>query len=473
MNLPSYNGLASRFPGIRPRILIGYLSLIGLLVIAGVVYLLLKKPLYYGAVVLAVPVVLVIVINPRLALYQFLFCVFIEYAILPDVPVYLIDLNAMLVVAAAVLDLLGSNRLPKYLPPFAFNYFYLIAAFIVCGVVGYFPNLLPIRLATLSLLIATFFSLYRLISYVQVAELIKTYFWFAVAHSVYVLIPFVLSRGAYRSFGISGVLFDDLAVVALVVGLALYLGAKRSQSLFYLAGVVIVLGGLIATQSRLSIMFGVFLSAVLLVVAYSGAKHHPSGEAGKTQVRSRVRWLVFGGVVIGVVGAVVMADMLQATLSRFRELENPWGQNSTVAYRVTLWKRALKAFAGNPVFGLGPGGYYHMYQIYTTEHLSFMWYYLRTLGAHNMLLHYLADTGLVGGLGLLALVGNVYRHASRQWRTMTSVSFGTRLALFGWAILFLFTSLVEANWMWGQLSFLAVFFAALIAHRSTPTADPA
>ena len=33
-------------------------------------------------------------------------------------------------------------------------------------------------------------------------------------------------------------------------------------------------------------------------------------------------------------------------------------------------------------------------------HITADYAYLRSLGAHNVLLHYLADTGLVGGLGL-------------------------------------------------------------------------
>ena len=239
----------------------------------------------------------------------------------------------------------------------------------MCGFVGYFPHLLPIRLATLALLILTFFSLYRLLSYVRLTDVLGWFFWLAVAHSVYVLIPFVVSAGFLRSFGFSGVLFDDMALVALPIGVSLYLGARPRQATWYLLGSTAVLGGLIATQSRLSIVFGLFFAAVVVILAVRRTRREPVNQLAAV-VRNRLGLLAIAGV-LGLLALVVLgSDLLQATVARFERLQNPFQQYSTVAYRLQLWKRAIMAFLDHPVFGLGPGGFYQMNKVYTTLHLT-------------------------------------------------------------------------------------------------------
>ncbi len=444
------------------RVLSFYLIAAGLCVAAGIVFLLLNKPIQYAAMAVGLPIAVFVVVQPRLALFQFVFFLFIEYMVFA-IPLYLIDFSAALVIIAAVIDILSGGRFPSRIPRFTWNLAYVIMAIIVCGLFSYWPQLAVIRILTFVFLTTTFLSLVRLSRWVPLSSMINWYFVLAVLHCIYVLAPFVMSGGTIRSFGLSNVLFDDISLVALPVGLSLYFGAKRGYSIYYLAGTAIVLGGLIATQSRLSIMFGLLAAAFVVFVAFRKARKGRDAFSRLVVVRSRV--FIVAGIGMIAVASVAAGSLFTDVIARFEQLLNPDPRFSSALYRIYLWKKAIVAFVDHPIFGVGPGGYRHLYDLYPELRMSFFYHMLRTLGAHNAFLQYLATMGLVGGAGIIALTINKYRTAVRIWECVDQETFGPVLALFSWAFVFAVTIFIEAGWLWGQLSFLMVFFAAMIARQ--------
>ena len=419
----------------------------------------------YVMLAVGAPAAVAVIVSPRLALFQFVFCCFIQYTILPSVPLELIDLSMALVIAAAALDLLSSDRLPKRLPRLSLNYVAIILALAVCGLLGYWPELAPRRIATTGLLFLTFLSIYRLSGRVSVGSLLRWYFLLAVAHSVYVLAPFVAAGGVLRSFGFAGVFFDDLAMVALPVGTALYVRAE-GRAWPYLWGCLAVFGGLIATQARVAIVLALLASAFVLIVSWRRVSAEPgANNLVPHQTRRRIRGVVWSFVAAIAVVAVLKADLFVTVLERFEELLQPDPTGTTV-YRLALWKRALVAFLDHPVFGVGPGGYYHLHQIYATLHLSPDYNYLRTLGAHSPMLHFLAELGILGGAALMALVVNHFRLARGAWRQAPD---GVTVALYGWGLLFMVSMVIEAGWMWGPASFPGILMAALVSRQYATT----
>jgi len=439
--------------------------------VVGILYVLLSYGWRYAAPLIALPLALLVITSPRLALYQFVFFCFIDLPLVPSVPLSLIDLSMLTVVAAGTTDVMLDSKLPQRLPRLSLNYLYIIAVLAICGLFGYWPELAPRRIVTTSLLLLTFLSIYRLSGKAGAGTLVRLYFWLAVAHSVYVLAPFLMHGGAYRSFGFAVSFYDDFAMIALPVGVGLYLGAHQRKSSGYLLGVVAVFGGLIATQVRAALVLAVVASGFVMIVAYLRTRSFDKAAGFSQTVRRRLRRLIVMPAAVIVLALTVAPGLFTAVLERFGELLTAKPSGTTV-YRLELWKRALLAFSDHPIFGVGPGGFYRLNSLYESLHLTPNFPYLRGLGAHNPFLHFLAETGIVGGVGLLALIGNHFRTARQSWMARIMID-PVALVLYGLAFLFATSMIIEAGWMWGPASFPGVLMAALaVRHHATAGATP-
>ncbi|MFH1299524.1 MAG: O-antigen ligase family protein, partial [Planctomycetota bacterium] len=429
------------------------------------------KPLF-SAVAIAAPLAVIVVTNPRLALYQYVFVLFLHYDVISSVPIFLTEVSAVLVILAAILDLLLHLDHKSSWPPLTWNYLLIVGALVLAGFFGYDPSRAVRPVLRVSFLLVTFLSLYRLSRHLEITHLAKFFFAVCVANSVVVIGQFVESGGAVRVFGFAWLVFDELAMLALPIGVAFFIWAERGKGLKYLIGSVPVAGALLATQSRAPIIFGFLVVAIGLFMSSRRAKitdlvSNPEGRASRKPVRRRV------GLIVGVLATVLIAltvspGMLEAMLGRFERLitVDPAG---TFLLRVTLWKTAITTFWDHPLLGIGPGMFKHIHELYSSVHLDPTFYWVRGKSAHNLLLHYLAETGLVGAAALLALFIQQFRLARRNWLPASgSDSIGTELAIYLVALLFLLTTILEAGWMWGQMGFMAVFFSALIARSSLP-----
>jgi O-antigen ligase len=461
-------------PHINTKLLSYYLWAGVALLGVALIYAIFNLPARYLYLVIAVPVAFIIVISPRLALYQFVLALFLEYPLVPSVPVYLIDCSMVLVILAGSLDFFLTGRWPLRLPRLTLNYVYIVGALIITGLFGFWPELMPRRVLTTCALLLTFLAVYRLSSKVPVLSLLRLFVGSATVHSMIVLIPFLASGGTFRSFGFHGVLFDDQAMVALPVAVGLYLSASKRTAIWNLLALLFIAGGLTATQSRAPMAMGAVAALFVIWLGMRQTGKLSTNRNLRLRARGRAMTLILFGLAGVGVAVIAMPQLFSTVLDRFGVLfsADPTG---TTAYRLALWKRAIVTFMDYPLMGVGPGGYYRLSEIYSGLHIVPDFTHLRGLGAHNILLHFLADTGLVGGLGLAALVINQFRLGRASWRRLHLSHDGIALALMGWVIVLIVSTLIEASWMWGQLSFLAVFFAALVArqYRNSVDAPPA
>ena len=454
---------------ILPRVFVTAVVLY--LVAVAVVYLQWRPILAYAA--LAGPLGFIVATQPRLALYQYLFCLYIHYFVIESIPLLLSDLSAALLIMAAAVDLLTDNSLPKRLPRLSFNFVALLAALVVAAVFGHDMTASFRPLARISLLFMTFLALYRLTGRVGVGHLLRLAFWLAVGHSILVVMPFIASGGMLRSFGFSGKVFDELTMFAVPIGLSLYLFSERGKGGKYLLGSLVTLLGLLATQSRAPIMFAALaLIVVLFLARRKGRSTAGAIDAGgdiqkDIPATRRVYRLLLAGVVVAPLIVLMTPGVLTALIGRFERLMTlePGG---TFALRMVLWKTALTAFWDNPITGVGPGLFRSLSDFYPTLHLTPVYYYVRNLSAHNLFLHYLAESGLIGATALMALFVNQFRLGVVGWRTAIPRHFGQATALMGVSFLFLISTLIESGWMWGQLGFIMVFYLSLLV-RSVAT----
>jgi len=467
--------LGRSLPGINPGAVSGYVVTLGIVFAAFLVYALLRKPLYLWAAA-GLPVALLVVSNPRVALWQFVFVLFIYVPAIRSIPLYLVDISAMLAILAAALDLFLRGGGPGRPPLLAGNYLAILAALAIAGLFSYDPSRALRPLLRVGVLFVTFLSVYRLAGRADVARMLSLFFGLCAVYSAFVVGQFLAGGGSVRVFGLARVAFDELAMLALPVGVALFLWSSDRRAIPYLIGSVLVAGALVATQSRASILFGFTAAFLALAITFlrvrrmRGATGLAGADAGLVlTARSAGRRsgaLVVSFLVLAATVMVLQQGLFQGVLARFEGLftSRPGG---TFLLRITLWKTALAAFWDHPLLGVGPGMFRRISDVYTTIHLDPTFLWVRGKSAHNLFLHYLAETGLVGAAALLALFVNQLRLIRRRWvRVADPNRFGPTLALYLCGLLLLATTLLEAGWMWGQTGFIAVFFLAVIARQA-------
>lgn len=88
----------------------------------------------------------------------------------------------------------------------------------------------------------------------------------------------------------------------------------------------------------------------------------------------------------------------------------PYDPRNPHQTRWALWDVAWKMFREHPLFGVGPGGYHHLFAAYHTGNLDgeSAWG-----SAHNLYLHQLAERGALGAAALLALCAALFTRAAR------------------------------------------------------------
>ena len=443
-----------------------YLWMLGIALAAVLLYAALEKPIRYTLMVAATPVALIIVTSPRLALYQFVLALFIDYLLIPALPIYLLDISALLLISAATVDLLLDNRIPVRLPPLTLNYVLILMAMLVCGILGYMPELLPRRVIAYAVMVMAFLAVFRLSRKLSVAELLKVYVTVAAVFSAAAIVQFISSGGAERSFGFTHLYQDEFSMVGAVISFALLMGDEGKNVLLFRLTTVLCLGGLIATQSRAPIAIAGACILIVALVAWRRLRAIGSENTSYRVLQSRLRKTVLYALALAVLVLVLSPGLLTGLTDRFAELFEARAKGTT-AYRLVLWKNALKAFWDHPLFGIGPGVYHYIGQVYPTWHLTEHLAFVRNLSAHNVFLHFLAEMGLVGGIALGALMAAKIKFARRCWLAARSMEMGTTLAVLAWAILFGVSMLTEAGWMWGHLSFTAVFFGGLLSRHYT------
>lgn len=457
---------------INKPVLAGYSIALLLALGALTIYLVFQERYPFLLALAATPVVLLIITQPRWALYQYIFCLFVTLAVDQEIPILLTDISAGVVIVAAALDLLMDNRLPERFPRLFFNFVFLLAAVSITAVFGYDPVVSLRPMAKITFLLATFLSLYRLSAKADIEHLVRFFFWVCVVHSVIVVISFAASGGEVRSFGFAQAAFDDLAMLALPMGLALFVWSTTSGAAKYLFASMLILGGLIATQSRASLAFAVSISIVALLLSIRRARQMAmrepfaegvatAGEVLRT-IKKRIGWVCLAVFVLAAATFGLIPEFRNTIVTRLETVFTltPTG---TLRTRLVLWKTALTAFSSHPVLGIGPGSFRTLHYVLPTLHMQPLHVYVRGLSAHNLFLHYLAETGLLGTSALVALFVNQYRITRSTWgRELPIQRTGCSLALYLGGLLFLITTFLEAGWMWGQSGFIFVLFAALI-----------
>ena len=229
-----------------------------------------------------------------------------------------------------------------------------------------------------------------------------------ITHGLYSkLPPNRFNYGFYRVSGATGHPVT-LGYSALLLGLTLvYLwlgsevGTRRRQLTFYCLFSTCLL--LLLTQTRWAVLVLVFCGLCFFI-----SELKRGAAAGKKAFGKAWKWL------LGLTVCIVLSSGL---VGRFTELLDSRPLVEKIP-RLTFWKVHWGAFLDNPLIGLGivnrKDGIMDYYNLSGYNYLG------KKYNAHNVFLQWLADSGVLGSLGLVALLVGVSMAASKVGQERSS-----------------------------------------------------
>ena len=228
---------------------------------------------------------------------------------------------------------------------------------------------------------------------------------------------------------------------------ALQTADRRLQVVFY------VLTGLIYTGLLLTASRGAWCAALggCLVLTFGFMRTVESGRRSRRLFSLAILFILLFGISFllmqrpffyrGGHGPVSIPERLLSTKSLFGANSEPY---STINQRFFIWKVSWKMISTSPFLGLGYGRYQDHFASFRdrekeTEHfktLSWAQQHQDIFHAHNEYLQVWVESGLVGLLGFLGLVGTgLVRAVQHAWKT-------GKTGLYAWAVAGMITAML-------------------------------
>jgi O-antigen ligase len=235
---------------------------------------------------------------------------------------------------------------------------------------------------------------------------------------------------------------------------------KRERLVLYVCYLIIVCSGLILSASRggyLSLA-AVILFLALVSLTMRGSKSDPVASGRGMQLRLVAALILLVVMSFGAMFLTSSDELLQ----RFGRIEEnmQMGELADERYsRRAVWQATIQMVKDHPLLGVGLGAYQYAYSRYDQGSGLY-----RTEQAHNDYLQILADTGVIGGLVMLAFLALLFVRSFKAMQTrdllQRSITLGALAGCFGIAV----HSFVEFNL---QVTANAQLFLALAALATT------
>lgn len=296
---------------------------------------------------------------------------------------------------------------------------------------------------------------------IGVRRVLLYYIYLVTALSIYNCWLFLQSGGSVRIFGPAWLTFETFAMTALPATLAFIIWSESQRERVKLSAVAVVIGiALVATQSRAPLV------AVAMAVPFILWLAKQRG-AGKRKL-IRLRHIILAGTILIGVGttlALVVPEIFAGWAERVSMLlGSVFGAKGTVALRLVLWKAALEGFAMNPLTGIGVGNFRIIDQMIPSLKLIPVWYYINGLSVHNVVLQYLAETGILGASAIVALsvigIKSSYR-CFRAAKSSQDIQLGAALLVL--MFVFAVTIWYVRAWTWGPDGYIMALIFGLNA----------
>ena len=296
---------------------------------------------------------------------------------------------------------------------------------------------------------------YTTMNYKKINSLIITFVTLVAVDSV-VIIFLAISEGG-RLFGFSGVVFVDYAAMSVVPLLLYVVFSKKYYSKFYIVVILLVMSGLIFSQTR-----NTFISLVLTaltIIIFLFFKSDKFNISRRKLVGTFLTAIIFTFTLI-----IIMTNTNPEVFERFEELgksstlnvktEADFSRNSLLS-RILIWDTAWNAFKEHPIIGIGAFSFpFESIKYYTISKELFD-EFVKGLSPHVTFFANLTETGILGFIGFLILLTSSLGMALKSIKLANSEDQKFySLIIFSLQIYIFFSMFLSDAWLWGQCGML-------------------
>ena len=413
-------------------------------------------------VCLCLPLAFFLMATPRLSFYLFLLSISVYFPYhLTGFAIHPFDLAFGLLLFSIVIDFCVNGRTEIRKTGLDAAFVFLIIATFISGAFAYNfkHSLVPsIRIVVIYL---AFRAVFKMSLELTVRKVILFYIYNVFILSLINCVIFVMLGGKARVFGPSWLAFEIYTITALPMALSFFIWARDNAERLKFGFIsLVIIAALLALQSRGSLLATAITIPILLILALSKTKKEKTVKSSRNLKR-----VIF---IAAVVAAVLMAfnqTLLVGFFDRVKEmLESLAHPKGTIALRLVLWDAAIKGFLTSPLVGIGIGNYVYIDQLVPEVKTAPVWYYIRGMSSHNVLLQYLCETGVLGTLALLSITWLNLKYAWRNYKLkMSPENTQVSVALFIVIIVFSHSILYMRAWTWGQEGYLMTIIFGLNA----------
>lgn len=228
---------------------------------------------------------------------------------------------------------------------------------------------------------------------------------------------------------------------------------------FYIFVIIINLFVMYQTQTRgavLAFVLGLICLAIFFV--FTPKKAIDERTAKTAVIYRKVGLALLIGVILAT-GLIWLArdSNFVASSPTFHRVTHISLQETTGQTRLLAWKMSWRGFAERPIFGWGPENYYSVFNKHYDPNLYPVESWFDR--AHNAYLDILVNTGLIGMVFYLAMIGSAFWYLWRAWRRgkisyFTAAIFSVILIAYGAQNFFVFDTQVTLLMFYAILAFI-------------------
>ncbi len=431
-----------------------------------------------GLAALLAPIPFLLITNPKAAFYLFLASLTIYYPVrLTVIALHPFDLAMALGFLSIVADYLLHGRTEIRRTGIDLAWLMMIFTTALSAAFAYNYHLSIVPVFRIIAIYVCFRLVYKMAIDLGVRKILIIYISGVTALAALNIILFIMSGGRVRIFGPAWLAMETFTMTALPMALCFFIWARsRTEQIRFGLAVLIIALGIMATQSRAPMVSVIITLPILITLAWRKTKRE-GDRASQKRLKNIILLAAFAGIPVIILSSTLFLSMLGRTTEFIESLSNPKG---TIALRIVLWTAAIKGFLSSPITGIGIGNFRIVEQIIPAMKTESVWYYIRGLTAHSVVLQYLCETGILGLFALLNLTLVGLRLSYKSFKQLLSrTDNAAAAAIFIATIIFAHTIIYMRSWTWAQDGYvMAIIFGlnAALAHnlsrnRSTATSE--